>query len=80
MWHTLVAEWAREGKDRVQEMTMHPPKKEEVMIALLMVMRPPTKHLLPKTTGIPGKKSREVDPVVLEAPRKQEDTGGDRGR
>ena len=47
---------AGEGKDWVQEMTMHPPKKDEVNIALSKMTRQPTKHLLKKDVGVPSKK------------------------
>ena len=34
-----MAKWAGEGEDWVQEMTMHPPQKDEVIVALLMKTR-----------------------------------------
>ena len=45
-----MSKWASEGKDWVQDVTMHPPKKDEVNIAPLKMTRQPTKHLLRKQT------------------------------
>ena len=72
VWDNPVSKWAGEGKDLAQDMTMHPPKKNEVNIALLKMTRQPTKHLLKTDTGIPSKKRRELDPNVLESPEKGE--------
>ena len=33
VWDTPMAKWASEGKDWVQEMAMHQPKKDEVITA-----------------------------------------------
>ena len=43
-----MAKWAGDGKDWVQEMTMHPPKKDEVIVALLMMTRQLAKQLTKK--------------------------------
>ena len=61
----------------VQEMSMPlppplPPKKDEVIIALLKMTRQPTKHLLKKDAGVPSTKPWELDPMVLDAPGKGE--------
>ena len=61
-----------EGKDSVQDMVKNPPKTEEVIMALLKVAKQPSKPLLKKATGDPATKPRELDPVVLEAPRNDE--------
>ena len=62
VWDTPVAVQAGEGKDWVQEMTMHPPTKDDVIIALLKMPRQPTKPLLKKGTGVPSSKPRQLDP------------------
>ena len=52
---------AGEGKDWVQEMTMHPPKKDEVNITLSKITRQPTKHLLKKRRrGAQQKKNKGI--------------------
>ena len=48
------------------------PPKEEVIVALLKVTRQPTRHMLKKVTGIPSREPRELDPMVLEVPLKDE--------
>ena len=50
-----------------QTKILHPSKKDDVMIALLVMTRQPTKHLV-KSTGIPCKHPKELNPVILEAP------------
>ena len=35
VWDTPVANWAGESSDWVQEVTMYPPKNDEVIVALL---------------------------------------------
>ena len=64
--------WAGEGKNWVQEITKNPSKKDEVIVALLRMTRPPTTHLLKKVTGVPCRKPSELDPVVLEVPGRGE--------
>ena len=46
--------WGVDGKDWAQVVTLHPPKKDEVFIALLKMTRHPTKHLLKKDTWTPS--------------------------
>ena len=59
-----MARWSGQGKHWVQEMTMHPLKVEEVIVALLTMTRQPTKH------EYPAKQTRDLNPMVLEAPGK----------
>ena len=47
-----MANWAGEGKDWVQEMTLHLPKKDEVIVALLKMERQPAKHLMKKAVQV----------------------------
>ena len=69
VWNTPWTKWAGEGNDWVQEMTVHPPKKDDVIVAFLKMTRQSTKQFLKKTTSRPINKPREMDPVVVEAPR-----------
>ena len=55
VWDTPTATWAGKDEDWVREMTLHPPKKDEVITAFLKVTRRPTKHLQKKITCIPNK-------------------------
>ena len=55
-----MARWAGEGKDWVQEVTRHPPKKAEVIIALVDMTGQPTKHLTKKVTDAPSQKNQGV--------------------
>ena len=58
---TPMSKSAGEGKDWVQEMTVHPPIKDEVNIALSKMTRQPTKHLLKKDVGwVPSKKKKRI--------------------
>ena len=64
-----MSKYASEGKDWVQDMMMHLPKKDEVNIALI-TMRQPTKLLLEKRRRCTKHKTvGELDLTVLEAPR-----------
>ena len=52
-----MSKWASEGKDWVQDVTMHSPKKDEMNIAPLKMTRQPTKQLLrKKDAGVASKK------------------------
>ena len=44
--------WAGAGKDWVQEVTAHLPKKDEVIVALLKMARQPAKHLMKKAVQV----------------------------
>ena len=66
----LVAKWAGEGRDWVQEVTMHPPKKDEVIIALLKMSRQPATHLMKQRHRCTKQNPRELDPVAFEDPSK----------
>ena len=49
-------------------MIRHPPRKVDVIISLLKMLRQPTAHVKKTGGGIPSKKPRELDSMVLEPP------------
>ena len=59
-----MAKWAGEGKDWAQEMTMHPPRKDEVIKAFLKMTRRPTERLLKKVTEKPNQKNKGTGSYV----------------
>ena len=44
VWDTLMAKWAGEATDWVQDMTTYPPKEEDVIVAVLKMTKQPTCH------------------------------------
>ena len=70
-WDTPMSRWAGEGTDWVQLMTQGPPRKEDVMISLLKMMRQPTEKKPQKGGGAPKKKPRDLEPVILEMPAEE---------
>ena len=61
LWDTLVTRWAGEENDRVQWMARHPLRKDDVIVALMNMLRHPTTHLDKNPRGIPSKKLRDLD-------------------
>ena len=54
--------------DWVQKAAQHLPRKEDVAVALLKMLRQPTTHLEKKRGSIPSKKTGVLCPVVFEHP------------
>ena len=70
-WDTPMSRWAGEGKDWIQPMAQGPPRKEDVTISLLKMIRQPTEKKPQKGKGALKKKPRDVAPLVPErAPRR----------
>ena len=67
-WDTPMSRWAGEGKDWIQLVAQGPPRKEDVMISLLKMMRQPTEKKPQKGGGVPKKKPKDLGPLVLELP------------
>ena len=61
-------EWAEEGKDCIQIMLRHPPRKEDVAVDLLKMMRQPTGAPETKKGAAFQKNPAESSPLVLEPP------------
>ena len=70
MWDTPKTRWAGEEYDWTQKVARHLPLKEDVVDALLNMPREPTTRLEKKHGGTLSKKTRDLDPVVLEPPAK----------
>ena len=57
-----VSRLAGERNDWIQKVVRHPPRKEDVIVALLKMLRQPTTQLY--------KKTRDLDPMALSHRRK----------
>ena len=77
-WRELL--WWRSGagevKDWVQKLTMHPPKKDEVIAVRVKMTGQLAKHLMKKKPL----ESPATDRMVPESPRRQGDPVGNQGR
>ena len=63
-----MTRWAGSGNDWIQKLARHLHRKDDLAIALLRMLREPKIHLEKKRGGIPSKKPRDLDPLVLEPP------------
>ena len=59
----------------LQKMIRHPPRKEDVIVALTKMMRQPTAHSEKKPGGIPSKEPKHLDPMLSEPPTNSEGIG-----
>ena len=68
MWDTSVTTWTGAGDDWIQKVAQQLPRKEDVVIALLKMLRQPTTHLERKRGGIPS--NREIWTPWSSSPRR----------
>ena len=71
MWDTPMATWAGRH-DWIQKLIRRPPRKEDVIVALMKRMGQPTTRLEKKPGGIRSKEPRDLDSTVLEPQTKSE--------
>ena len=69
-----MSKWADEEKDWIQIMLRHPPRKEDVTVDLLKMMRQPTAHPKPRGGRSPEKKN--PDNFTSWYQRRQQNSGG----
>ena len=69
-WDTPIAKWAGEANDWIQVVTRGPLRKEDVTVRLLKTMRHAAGKRKDKKSGLPTKKPRDPDPLILEEPAK----------
>ena len=67
-WDTPIAKWAGEANDWIQVVTRGPLRKEDVTVRLHATMRHVAGHRKDKKSGLPTKKPRDPDPLILEEP------------
>ena len=65
-----------EEKESTQEVVEKPPRKDEMVVALLKMARQPTKNLVKKVSESSSKKPRQLDPTSLDDPGIGADGGG----
>ena len=66
---TPMARWAGSGEDWIQKWRMHPPKKTVAVPALVRAIHVSPLQIRITDGGIPLRKERELDPLLLGPPR-----------
>ena len=71
-WETPMARRAGSGEDWIQKWRMNPPKKTEAVPALVLTIHLSPLQIKQIEGGIPLRKERKLDPLVMEPPRSVE--------
>ena len=67
-WDTLMSRWTGEGNDWIQLVAQGPPRKEDVTVSLLKMMRQSTEKKKQKGGDAQREKPRDLEPLLLEMP------------
>ena len=68
-WDAPMARWAGSEEDWILKWKMNPPKKTEAVPALVRAIHLSPLQIKKTEGGIPLRKERELDPLVMEPPR-----------
>ena len=68
-WGTPMARWAGSGEDCTQKWRTSPPNKKEAIPQLVLAIHLSPLQIKMTVDGIPLRKERELDPLLIEPPR-----------
>ena len=68
-WDTPMARWAGSGEDWIHKWRTSPPKKAEVIPTLVLAIHLSTLQVKKADGGIPRRKERDLDPLMIKPPR-----------